>query len=121
VHFGTLKRREFIFLLGSATIWPRTLRGQQPPKPVIGFLSSGSPDALWAGFVTAFRQGLSESGFVDGQNVLIEFRWAEGQYNRLPKLAADLISLPAAVILAAGGSDPARVTKRPRPQSRLFS
>ena len=66
---------------------------------------------MWAGFVTAFRQGLNESGFVDGQNVLIEFRWAEGQYNRLPKLAAELVSLPAAVILATGGSDPARVTK----------
>jgi putative ABC transport system substrate-binding protein len=111
VHFETLKRRELIFLLGGATIWPLTLRAQQPSKPVIGFLSSGSPDALWAGFVTAFRQGLCETGFVDGQNVQMDFRWAEGQYNRLPKLAADLVSLPAAVILAAGGSDPARVTK----------
>lgn len=71
MHFETLKRREFIFLLGGVTIWPLALRGQQPPKPVIGFLSSGSPDALWAGFVTAFRQGLGESGFIDGQNALI--------------------------------------------------
>ena len=60
--------------------------------PVIGFLSGGSPDAVWAGLVTGFRRELNETGFVDGQNVSIEYRWAEGQYDRLPKLAGDLVS-----------------------------
>src|SRR5207249_518822 len=105
------RRRELITLLGGAVAWPLAARAQQPALRVIGFLSSASPNAIWAGFVTAFRQGLNETGFIDDHNVSIEYRWPEGHYDTLPKLAADLVSRPVTVILAAGGSDPARVAK----------
>jgi putative tryptophan/tyrosine transport system substrate-binding protein len=78
-----LRRREFVSLLGCAAAWPIVARAQQPAMPVIGFLSSASP-AESAHMVAAFRQGLSETGHVEGQNVAIEFRWARGEYDRLP-------------------------------------
>ena len=86
-----MKRRELMLLLAGAMTAARTLHAQQKATPVIGYLNAGSPDPS-AQSLTAFRQGLGETGYVEGQNVAIEYRWAEGRYDRLPALAADLVA-----------------------------
>jgi len=97
-----MQRREFITFIGGATAWPLTARAQQSSMPVVGFIHTLSPENV-PHFVPAFRQGLNEAGFVEGQNVAIEYRWAHGQYGRLPELAADLVRRKVAVIAALGG------------------
>src|SRR5262245_41065662 len=97
-----MKRRAFISLLGGAAAWPLAARAQQPDKLVVGILGSVSP-APYAGFVEAIKQGLREAGYLEGRNVAIEYRWAEGQYNRLPQQAAELVDRGVAVIILVGG------------------
>jgi putative ABC transport system substrate-binding protein len=87
-----MRRREFIALLGSATAWPLAGRAQHPAMPVIGFMSSRSPEDSRSVLV-GFRKGLSEGGLVEGKNVVIEFRWARGEFDRLPAFAAELVSI----------------------------
>jgi putative tryptophan/tyrosine transport system substrate-binding protein len=97
-----MRRRDFIRLLGGTSAWPLAAGAQQPMLPVVGFLNSGSAGAL-APMVDGFRSGLNERGFVEGRDVAIEFRWADNQIERLPSLAADLVSRRVAVIAATGG------------------
>ena len=103
-----MKRREFITLLGAAAAWPFAALAQQ--QATIGFVSSRAPGES-AGHVAAFRQGLAEAGFIEGQNLAIAFRWAEGRYDRLPALAAELVNLRVAVVFAAGGPPSALAAK----------
>ena len=98
-----MRRRKFIVLAGgAAALWPLAARAQQPATPVIGFLSSVSPQPF-ANYVAGFRAGLKEAGYIDGQNVTIEFRWAEGHYDRLPEMAADLVRHKVTVLVSTGG------------------
>jgi putative ABC transport system substrate-binding protein len=99
-----MRRREFITLIGgTAVVWPVSSRAQQPPKSIIGFLGSESADA-WAGRLDELRRGLSELGFVEGQNLSIEYRWAQGRNERLPSMAADLVREQVKVIIAPGST-----------------
>jgi len=106
-----MQRRKFIRLLGgAAVVCPLAARAQQPAIPVIGYLSSGTAGGF-APLVAAFRDGLNETGYVEGRNVTIEFRWSEGQDQQLPAFVADLIRQHAAIIVATGGSAPAVAAK----------
>jgi putative ABC transport system substrate-binding protein len=106
----TMRRREFISLFGSAVAWPSTARAQQPAFPVVGFLNGASPTELKSR-VVAFRAGLAENGYVEGQSVAIEYRWGLGQYDQLPRLAEDLVRRGVAVIAATGGVTSVRAAK----------
>jgi len=106
-----MKRREFIVASASAAVaWPLAARAQQPAMPVIGFLDAASA-AERTDYMAAFRQGLFQAGYVDGQNVAFEYRWAEGRYDRLPELAADLVRRPLSVIVTPGTTAAAQAAK----------
>jgi len=106
-----MRRREFIafaFVGSAAVAWPLAARAQQSTLPVIGFLNSASPQPF-ANYVSGFRVGLKQTGYIDGQNVTIDFRWAEGHYDRLPEMAADLVRRNVAVLVSTGGAPSAGV------------
>ncbi len=105
-----MKRRHFTSLAGAALAWPLAASAQAPALPVIGFLNSGSPGPF-AHLVAAFREGLAEMGYVEGRSVAIEYRWAEGRYDRLPELAGDLVRRPVDVLVATGGENSALAAK----------
>src|SRR5947208_10562974 len=105
-----MRRRDFIMVVSGAALWPLAARAQQPSVPVVGFLHSASPGPF-ARAVDAFRKGLSETGYIEGRNVVVEYRWAEGQYNRLPALAADRVRRQVSVIVAVATNGPAQAAK----------
>jgi putative ABC transport system substrate-binding protein len=105
-----MRRREFFGVIGGAAAWPVTTSAQQVALPVMGFMDSGSPTPS-AQLVAALKQGLNESGYVEGQNLSIEYRWAEGDYSRLPELAIDLVRRQVAVIVATGGEPSGRAAR----------
>jgi putative ABC transport system substrate-binding protein len=110
MQFDQLKRREFVSLLGGAAAWPMAARAQQPAMPVVEFLHPGASE-VGARDVAAFRKGLQEAGYVEGQNVAVEYHWLEGQYDRLPALMADLVRRPVAAIVIPGSGPATRVAK----------
>jgi ABC-type uncharacterized transport system substrate-binding protein len=105
-----MRRRDFLAALGSAAAWPATARAQQPAMPVIGFVNSGTPEGF-AHLVAAYREGLRELGYVEGASVVVEYRWAHGDYDRLPHLFADLIQRQVSVIASTGGTRSALAAK----------
>ena len=105
-----MKRRAFVTLIGGAAAWPLAARAQQPAMPVVGYLSARSPDDT-AHLVAAFRRGLGEQGFVEGQNVTIEYQWALGQYDRLAAMAAEFVRRPVTVLTTTGGEPSALAAK----------
>ena len=106
-----MRRREFIRLAGGAAVaWPFAVRAQQPAVPVVGFVHILSHENV-PHFVPAFRQGLKEQGFVEGQNLAVEYRWADGHYERLPDLIAELVRRNVAVLAATGGQPSPEVAK----------
>jgi putative ABC transport system substrate-binding protein len=105
-----MRRRELITLLGGAAAWPLAARTQQLALPAVGYLNPGSPESDTSR-LTGLRRGLSQTGYVEGRNFVIEYRWAGNQYNRLPALAADLVQLPVNVIVASGA--PAALAAKP--------
>ena len=106
-----MRRRQFIVLLAGAVAWPAVVRAQQPTTPVVGFMSGRSPDDS-SHLVAAFHQGLGETGFVEGKNVTVEYRWALGQYDRPPALAAELVKRPVTILVAVGGDVSAVAAKK---------
>jgi putative ABC transport system substrate-binding protein len=110
MQLDRLKRRDFIALLGSAAAWPLAVRAQQAAMPVVGFMNVNSPETA-SHLVAAFRQGLRETGFVEGQNVAVEYRWAQGQYDRFPEFAAEFVRRQVAVIAASGGEPSPQIAK----------
>jgi putative tryptophan/tyrosine transport system substrate-binding protein len=111
MRYRIVKRRDFITLVSSAALtWPLAARAQQRATPLVGYLSGGAPRPPFTTFLAAFRQGLGETGY-EGQNVAIEYRWAEGHYDRLPALAADLANHKVNLIAASGGDLAARAAK----------
>ena len=103
MQFGQLKRREFITLVGGAAAWPLAVRAQQAAMPVIGFMSAGSPET-YPQSLAAFRKALNDIGFIEGQNLAIEYRWAGTEYERFPSLAADLVNRQVSVIVVLGNT-----------------